>query len=135
MKKQTNTNIIIRSTLALAWALALVVWSPLQSQSAEPVVGKNMTETKMMAEMKTQDAELTAQVAEMNSASADKKVDLIAAILTDLVEGRTAMHARMVNMQEEMMPHMMQHMQMGQESMANCPMMKGMKNMKGMNQN
>jgi hypothetical protein len=89
----------------------------------------------MMAEMKAQDAELTAQVAEMNSASADKKVDLIAAILTDLVEGRTAMHARMVNMQEEMMPHMMQHMQMGQESMANCPMMKGMKNMKGMNQN
>jgi flagellar biosynthesis protein FliP len=140
MKKQTNTNIIIRSTLALAWVLALVIWSPLQSQSAEPVTGTNMTEAKMMercqemkdhkqkmmAEMKTQDAELTAQVAKMNSAPADKKVDLMATVVTHLVEQRTAMHARMEKMQEEMMPHMMQHMQMGKESMVNCPMMKGM---------
>lgn len=143
MKKQTNTNLIIRSTLALAWALALVIWSPLQSQAAEPVAGTNMTEAKMMercqemkdqkqkmmAEMKTQDAEITAQVAKMNSAPADKKVDLIAAVVTHLVEQRTAMHGRMEKMQEKMMPHMMQHMQMGKESMANCPMMKDMKGM------
>jgi uncharacterized protein HemX len=146
MKKQTNTNLIIRSTLALAWALALVIWSPLQSQSAEPVAETTMTEAQMMArcmdlkdqkqkmmtEMKTQDAELTAQVAEMNSAPADKKVDLIAAVVTRIVEQRTAMHARMEKMQGEMMQHMMQHMQMGKDSMARCPMMKGMKDMKGM---
>jgi uncharacterized protein HemX len=146
MKKQTNTNLIIRSTLVLAWALALVIWSPLQSQSADPVVGTNMTETqmiercqemkdqkqKMMAEMKTQDAELTAQVAEMNSAPADKKIDLIAAVVTHMVELRTAMHARMEKMQGEMMQHMMQHMQMGKDSMAKCPMMKDMTDMKGM---
>ena len=143
MKKQTNTNLIIRSTLALAWALALVIWSPLQSQSAEPVAGKNMTEAKMMercqemkdqkqkmmAEMKVHDAELTAQVAEMNSAPADKKLDLIAAVVTHMVELRTAMHARMEKMQGEMMQHMMQHMQMGKDSMAKCPMMKDMKGM------
>lgn len=84
---------------------------------------------KMMAEMKTQDAELTAQVAEMNSAPADKKVALIAAVVTLLVEQRTAMHARLETIQGEMMPHMIQHMKMGRESMANCPMMKDMKGM------
>jgi hypothetical protein len=146
MKKQTNTNLIIRSTLVLAWALALVIWSPLQSQSAEPVAGTNMTEAQMMercqdmkdmkekmkAEMKAQDAELTAHVAEMNSATADKKLDLIAAVVTHMVEQRIAMHARMEKMQGEMMQHMMQHMQMGKDSMAKCPMMKGMTDMKDM---
>jgi hypothetical protein len=149
MKQHTNTNLIIRSSPALVWALALVIWSPLQSQSTEPVAGTNMTEAKMMercqqmmdqrqkmmSEMKTQNAELTAQIDEMNSAPADKKVDLIAAVVTHLVEQRTAMHARMENMQGEMMPHMMQHMSMGKESMANCPMMRGMKDMKGMGHN
>lgn len=90
---------------------------------------------KMMAEMKAQDAELTAQVAEMNDAPADNKIDLIAAAVTHMVEQRTAMHARMEKMQGEMMQHMAQHMQMGKESMANCPMMKGMKDMKGMDHN
>jgi hypothetical protein len=29
-------------------------------------------------------------------------------------------------MEDEMMKHMMEHMQMGKESMSQCPMMKGM---------
>jgi hypothetical protein len=36
-------------------------------------------------------------------------------------------------MEDEMMQHMMRHMQMGKESMAQCPMMTGMKGMEGMN--
>jgi hypothetical protein len=46
MKKQMGTSLIIRSSLALAFALA--IWSPLQAQSAEPAEGKMMTEAKMM---------------------------------------------------------------------------------------
>jgi len=144
MKKQTKTNHIIRSTLA--FVLALVIWSPLQAQSAEPVKGKIMTEAqmmdrcremmekkeKMMAEMKAQDAELTAQVGEMNSAPTDKKLDLLAAVVTRMVQQNAAMHERMEKMHAEMMQHMMQHMQMGKDSMMNCPMMKDMKGMKGM---
>jgi len=143
MKKQTCTNLIIRSSFALALALTMAIWSPVQSQSAEPAEGKNMTEAKMMercqemkeqkqkmmVEMKAQDAELTAQVAKMNSAPEDKKLDLIAAVITRMVEQRTVMHARKAEMQEEMMQHMMQHMQMGKESMMKCPMMKDMKGM------
>lgn len=147
MKNPTKTNLIIRSTLACV--LALTILCPLQSLSAEPVKGKSMTKAqlmdscremkekqeKMMAEMKAQDAELTAQVGEMNSAPADKKLDLLAAVLTRLVQQNTAMHERMEKMHGEMMQHMMQHMQMGKESMKNCPMMKDMqdtKDMKGM---
>ena len=142
MKKQTNTNFIIRSSLALA--LALAIWVPVQARSAEPAVGKMMmTETnmmercqamkeqkeKMMADMKAQDAELTVQVAKMNSAPENKKLDLMAAVVTQMVEQRTAMNVRKAKMDEEMMKHMMQHMQMGKESMSQCPMMKGMKGM------
>lgn len=140
MKKQTYMNILIRSSLALALALALVIWSPVQSQSAEPAEGKMMTEAKMMAQcqemkeqkqkmkedMKAQDAELTKQIAKMNNSPQDKKMDLMAAVITHMVEQRIAMDARKAKMEEEMMQHMMQHMQMGKESMSKCPMMKEM---------
>ena len=141
MKNQTHTNFIIRSSLALA--LALAIWVPVQARSAEPAEGKMMTEAKMMercqamkeqkekmmADMKAQDAELTVQVAKMNSAPENKKLDLMAAVVTQMVEQRTAMNVRKAKMDEEMMKHMMQHMQMGKESMSQCPMMKGMKDM------
>ncbi len=141
MKYQTNTHVVVRSSLALA--LALAMWSPVGARSAEPADGKMMMEGKMMercqkmkeqkqkvmAEMKTQDAELSEQIARMNSAPEDKKLGLMAAIVTHMAEQRSAMNAQMGKMQGEMMQHMMQHMQMGKESMSQCPMMKGMKDM------
>jgi hypothetical protein len=144
MKKQTPAHLLVRSFLALA--LALAIWSPLQARSAEPAEGKMMMEgkmkeqcqqmkeqkQKMKEDMKAQNAELTEQLSQMNSAPDDKKVGLMAAVLTHMVEQRIAMDARMAKMEEEMMQHMMQHMQMGKESMSQCPMMKGMKGMKGM---
>ena len=153
MKNQTNTNLLLRSSLALV--LALAIWSPVQTRSAEPadgkmmMEGKMMTETnmmqrcqemkeqkeKMMADMKAQDAELAVQVAKMNSAPEDKKMSLMADVITHMIEQRIAMDARKAKLEEEMMQHMMQHMQMGKESMAQCPMMKGMKDMKDMDEN
>ena len=140
MKKQTYKNLLIRFSLALALAL---IWSPLPVRSAESEEGEKMTETKMMeqceemkaqketmkADMKAHDAQLTEQLTEMNRAPQDKKTDLMAAVVTHMVEQRIAMDARKAKMEEEMMQHMMQHMQMGKESMAKCPMMKGMKDM------
>ena len=141
MKKQTNTNLLIRSSLALA--LALAIWSPVQARSEEPAEGKKMMEGKMMErcqamkeqkqkmkeDMKAHDVQLTEQLAKMNSAPEDKKTGLMAAVITDMVEQRITMDARKAKMEEEMMKHMMQHMQMGKESMSQCPMMKGMKGM------
>jgi len=141
MKTKMNTNLLSRCSLALA--LALTVWSPLPSQAAEPVEGKMKMDgkmgkscqammdqkQKMVADMKAQDAKLAEQVAQMNSAPADKKLGLTSAIVTHMVEQQTAMHARKAKMDDEMMKHMMQHMQMNKDSMSQCPMMKRMKDM------
>jgi hypothetical protein len=138
MKNKTNRNLFIGSILILA--LALAVWSPALLQSAEPAEGKTMMEGKMMEccramkmqkqkmweDIKAQDAELTGQVAKMNSAPADKKMNLMAAVITLMGEQRIAMNVRMEKMQDEMMQHMMQHLQMGKDPMSPGPMMKDM---------
>ncbi len=150
MRNQTNSKILIHSILAssLILALSLAIWVPAQAQSAAPAEAKpnpdaQATEPsmammehhqKMMADMKTQDAQLTEQVAAMNSAPEGKKLDLLAAVVTKMVEQRTAMTARMESMHDEMMknmkPQMMkQQMQMGQNPMSKPPMMNGMKGM------
>ena len=139
MKTQTNLTLAIYCSLSLA--LAVVIWFPVPLQAQEPAKGKVMTEAnmmehclkmkeqkqKMMADMQAQDVELTEAVAKMNSAPEDKKMSLMAAVITRLVEQQTSMHTRMAKMQEEMMTHMMQHMQMGKDSMTQCPMMREMK--------
>ena len=142
MKNQTYTNVIIRSSLALALALAL--WSSGQARSAEPTAGmmmggKMMSETnmtprhqamqerrgKMMADMQAQDAQLTGQITEMNSAPEGKKLDLMAAIVTRMATQRTAMNMRMQNMQGGMMGNMMSPMPMDTNAMSREPMMQG----------
>ncbi len=133
---------LLRASLPLALALAL--WSPALAQSPEPAGGKMTMEgkgkmmercqemkehkQKMMAEMKTEDAELTAQVAAMNSASESNKPGLMAAIVTRMLEQRIARDEHKAKMEEEMMQHMMQHMQ-NKDDMSACPMMKGMDGM------
>jgi len=132
MKNQTHTKLIIASCLALA------VWFPIQAQSAEPASGRMMDaktmkccqqmkeqHQKMMAEMKAQDVKLAEQVAKMNSAPEGKKVDLLAAVVTKMVEQRAAMNVQM----EKMHDQKMQHMQSCKASMSQCPMTKGMKGM------
>jgi Spy/CpxP family protein refolding chaperone len=57
-----------------------------------------MGKGQMMSNWKEQDAELDKLVAEMNSASADKKLDAVAAVVTKLVEQRKAMHEQMQKM-------------------------------------
>jgi hypothetical protein len=47
-----------------------------------------------------------------------------------MVTQRLAMRDGMMKMQEGMMSHMMEHMQAGTASMAMCPMMKQMGDMK-----
>jgi hypothetical protein len=148
MNNRTTTNLVIRSSLALALALALAIWSPVQARSAEPAEGTNMTEATMMErcqemkeqkqklkeDVKARDAQLTEQLTKMNRAPEDKKVGLMAAVLTHMVEQRITMDARKAKMEEEMMKHMMQHMQMGKDSISQCPMMKGMKGSKDMDE-
>lgn len=129
MKNQTNAKLAIRSSLALI--LAVAIWPPALVRSAEPEVGM-MTETnmmpragamkeqrqKMMAELKAQDEKLNTQIKEMNRAPADKKLDLMAVIVTLMADQRTARNAHMGMIQPAMMPSQ----PAGMKSGANQPM-------------
>lgn len=143
IQKHNQTNLIIRSSLALA--LALAMWSPVQAQSTEPAEGKKMMEGKMMdccqstqklkgkmeADLKTQVSELTAQISEMNLADEDKKLNLMAGIVTQMVAQQKTMNVRRAEMEKAMMLHLILHMQAGKESMAQCPMMEDMDDKSG----
>lgn len=130
---------LLRSTIVLGFTVMAGAPTYAQSTDMPMSMGKKtaMTDScqammaqheKRAAETKAEDAALTAQVTAMNNASEERKPALLAAIVTRLVESRSASHARMSAMQAEMMPHMMEHMSPGAESMAACPMMKGMGN-------
>ena len=81
---------------------------------------------KMMADMKAADQRLTDLVTRMNSVSGLEKTTATAAVVTEMVAQSRTMRASMMKMQQGMMPHMMEHMQEGKDSMAMCPMMKPM---------
>ncbi len=129
----------IRLCTSLGFVLVLAIWCPLHAQTPEPAQGKAMTKATMMEhcrgmkahkqklaeDIEAQDAQLTQRLAEMNRAPDDRKTGLMASIITQMAEQRMALDARKAKMEDEMMRHMMEHMQMGKESMAECPVMKG----------
>jgi hypothetical protein len=85
---------------------------------------------KMMAAMKAADQRLDDLVAKMNTAAGMEKTAATANVVTEMVTQRRTMRDGMMKMQEGMMSHMTEHMQAGAASMAMCPMMKQMGDMK-----
>lgn len=85
---------------------------------------------KMMTAMKAADQRLDDLVAKMNTAAGMEKMVATANVVTEMVTQRRTMRDGMMKMQEGMMSHMMEHMQAGTGSMARCPMMKQMGDMK-----
>jgi hypothetical protein len=137
MKTPTKTSFLIAS--GIAFAIALAVWTPLRAQSADPVDSVPMTSAQMVQhckemkaerqafndDVKAQDAQLTEQLSNLNSAPQDKKVDQMSVVLTLLVGQRVDMDVRRAKMQDDTMRHMMQHMEIGKGSLTQCPMCKG----------
>jgi hypothetical protein len=85
---------------------------------------------KMMTDMKAADQRLDDLVATMNTAPGMEKMAATASVVNEMVTQRRTMQAGMMKMQQDMMGHMMEHMQAGKDSMASCPMMKQMGSMK-----
>jgi hypothetical protein len=86
---------------------------------------------EMMAKMEAMDARLDDLVKKMNAATGSRKSDAVAAVVNELVAQRKQMREQMMGMMPEMMKHMSDHMRRGMmkgmdDSMAECPMMKGM---------
>jgi uncharacterized membrane protein len=67
-----------------------------QQQPSEP--SDEMGKGQVLASLKDQDAELDKLAAEMNSASPEKKLDAVAAVVAKLVEQRKAMHEQLQKM-------------------------------------
>ncbi len=85
---------------------------------------------KMMQEMARADQRLGELVTTMNAASGMQKADATAAVINEMVAERRTMRDGMMQMQDGMMGHMMEHMQAGPASMAMCPMMTSKSDMK-----
>ncbi len=133
-----------RNGYRISWMLALILMSAVGA-AAQPapkgeMKGMDMAKGKMMEgcqemkaakksmkqDMQAQNDALIEQLAAMNRAPESAKMGLMAAVVTKMAEQKMTMDARKAKMEEEMMKHMMLHMQMGKESMAQCPMMKEM---------
>ena len=80
----------------------------------------------MMTDMKAADQRLDDLVATMNTASGMEKMAATATVVTEMATQHRTMRDGMMKMQQDMMGHMMEHMQAGKDSMAMCPMMKQM---------
>lgn len=85
---------------------------------------------KMTADLKAADQRLDDLVAKMNAASGMEKTAATATVVTEMVTQRRTFRDRMMKMQPAMMGHMMEHMQAGKDSVAMCPMMRQMGDMK-----
>ena len=82
---------------------------------------------EMMAKMDAMDARLDELVKKMDATKGGKKVDAVAAVVSEFVAQRKEMRQQMMAMQPEMMKHMAEHMQTGMmKGLMECPMMKGM---------
>ncbi|HEX3133882.1 MAG TPA: hypothetical protein VHX44_09915 [Planctomycetota bacterium] len=130
-------------TLACAAGLFLMIGTTTHVLSAEEAGDKGHTaagkvdgcekmceemkaeKAKLIADRNAQDSQLNAEIAAINNAPDDKKVSLIATVITHMVAQRIAMDARKDKMEEDMMKHMMAHMDQGKEPATKCSMMKG----------
>jgi len=133
-----------RNGYRIGWMLALILMSaggataqPApkgETKGTEEAKGKMMegcqemkaAKQRLKQDTQTQNDALVEQLAAMNRAPGSAKMGLMAAVVTKMAEQRMTMDARKAKMEEEMMKHMMQHMQMGKESMSQCSMMKEM---------
>ena len=124
MKTRTTKHLLLSSSMA--FVVRIPVYTSASSWAAEPAERKEVKmESKMTdkcgemkkekRKMKAQDVELTATVATMNKAAQDKKIDLVASIVAQLVEQRAAMHVQSEKMEEE--------------SVSTCPMIKSMQDL------
>jgi hypothetical protein len=119
MTTQPQTTFLFRSSLALIIALALgasAIGQPADTTDGKPLLqaqapradeGMARQRHQMMEDMRAQDIELTKAVVKMNGAPKDKKLALMADIITQMVKQRADTNSRMEEMQEQVMHYML----------------------------
>ena len=86
----------------------LLMFSLGMVQGAAPQSQPNMQDMmkmheQMMAGMKADDAKLNALLKDMNAAAGDRKVNALAAVVTELARQQMTMHEHMEQMHKQMM--------------------------------
>lgn len=112
----------------MAMALSLFLLTPLQARGAEdtmlgtPACCHEMINQrqKMRDAFKAQDTDINDQVTKMNSAPEDKKVVLMANIITLMVEQRTVRDERRAEIEKRMMAHTQCHLNMSDDMSIKC---------------
>ena len=89
---------LIAVALPIAGLIAQDSGNKETTQKEEQNAGPAGKDQMMCKSWSQQDAELDQLVAEMNSASSDKKLDAVAAVVAKLVEQRKATHEQMTKM-------------------------------------
>ncbi|MDQ8204308.1 hypothetical protein [Pelagicoccus sp. SDUM812003] len=116
MKKHPLAKLLTFSALALALAFTATLATTTNTRAAEPKPGPAMKQdrnterqlamrehrSKLISEMKAQDARLAEQIAAIKLASDDQKMDLVVTLLSEMVEQRSAMHEDMADMMSNM---------------------------------
>ncbi len=139
-----STTPSVNPFITIALALACLAAAPLAQASELTPPGTITTASLMqhctemqtqrqqlMADQQSQDTALTEQVTAMNRAAESQKLGLLAAVVTRMSAQRIAQDAQRMKMGEQMMQHLMQHLQMGGDSLSGCPMMKATMAMRG----
>jgi len=81
--------------------------------------------------MQAQAGRLAASMETMERAPREDRLELLAAVVTLMAQQQSTRNAHQAKMEESMMKHLLAHMEMGKESLAQCPLMKGMGAPKG----
>ena len=137
MKRWYPTSSVISGVMFLSFGIGVTTGLT----AAEPMMNdaQMMNQcTKLQAhrqhiaeDLKAEDEELAARVVQLNAAPADTKITELSVIVTRLVAQRTVTHARQSQIEQEMMQHLLHHLQMGKSSLAACPLLKSTMDLKG----
>jgi hypothetical protein len=137
MTTPSSPHLVLRSGLAMGLALGIWFAGPLPTTTAADMKMMNHCQAmqaqrqKMQTDMQAQADQLAAKLETMERAPREDKLELLAAVVTLMAQQQSTRNAHQAKMEESMMKHMMEHMEMGKESLAQCPMMKGMGSQKG----
>jgi hypothetical protein len=137
MINATSPQLVLRSGLALGLALGIWLTGPVPTATAADMKMMNHCQAmqsqrqKMQTDMQAQADQLAAKLETMERAPREEKLELLASVVTLMAQQQSTRNAHQAKMEESMMKHMMEHMEMGKESLTQCPLMKGMGASKG----
>lgn len=115
---------------ALVAALGFTAWSlHAAPEIAATTLLRGCQELKelrdeLRTDQRQQAADLAKEISKVNAAPAEQQVALLTQALTHLTEQQSKMNVRLTDLDDEMLQHQMLHIQLGSNSIPECPLLK-----------